>query len=70
MQVKRLPALWASPAQAIFYVTLLLCAIGTVNIFSASFVTAGREWQDSYFFQTARFCDGNWNHGNVGISSP
>ncbi len=50
MQVKRLPALWASPAQAIFYVTLLLCAIGTVNIFSASFVTAGREWQDSYFF--------------------
>lgn len=49
--LRKLPALWSSPAQAILYVTLLLGAIGTVNIFSASFVTATREWQgDSYFY--------------------
>ena len=46
----RLPTLWTSPGQAIAYVTVILCAIGTVNIFSASFVTASKEWQDSYFY--------------------
>lgn len=46
----RLPALWTSPGQAIAYITVILCAIGTVNIFSASFVTASKEWQDSYFY--------------------
>ena len=47
---RKLPALWSSPGQAIFYFTLMLGALGTVTIFSASFVTASREWQDSYFY--------------------
>ena len=48
--MRRIPALWTSPGQAITYLTIILCAIGTVNIFSASFVTAGKEGQDSYFY--------------------
>ena len=48
--MRSVPALWTSPGQAIAYITIILCAIGTVNIFSASFVTASKEWQDSYFY--------------------
>lgn len=48
--MKKLPTIWSSSAQAIFYLTAILCIIGTVNIFSASFVVAGKEWQDSYFY--------------------
>jgi len=45
-----MPALWSNPAQAVLYLILILFALGTVNIFSASFVTASREWNDSYFY--------------------
>lgn len=41
---------WRGPAEAIIYTSLLLFLIGTVNIFSASFVEAAHSWNDSYFF--------------------
>jgi len=41
---------WMSNMEAIVYCTLLLFVIGTVNIFSASFVEAGQTMNDSYFF--------------------
>lgn len=41
---------WMSNMEAIVYSTLLLFVIGTVNIFSASFVEAGQNMQDSYFY--------------------
>jgi cell division protein FtsW len=41
---------WASPGEAILIITIALFAIGTINIFSASFVLAGQLLQDSYFF--------------------
>ena len=36
--------------EAVVYCTLLLFVIGTVNIFSASFVEAGQTMNDSYFY--------------------
>lgn len=42
--------LWVSSTEAVFYITLILFAIGTVNVFSASFVLAGQLLHDSYFF--------------------
>lgn len=48
--MSKMPALWSNPAQAVLYLIIILFAIGTVNIFSASFVTASREWNDSYFY--------------------
>ena len=48
--LKRIPAPWSSSAEAILYISLLLSAIGMVNVFSASFVLAGKEYGDSLFF--------------------
>nr|WP_092074859.1 putative peptidoglycan glycosyltransferase FtsW [Dendrosporobacter quercicolus]NSL49000.1 cell division protein FtsW [Dendrosporobacter quercicolus DSM 1736]SDN17257.1 cell division protein FtsW [Dendrosporobacter quercicolus] len=42
--------LWVSPVEAVLYIMLILVIIGTVNIFSASFVMAGQLLDDSYFF--------------------
>lgn len=42
--------LWANHTEAVFYITLILFVIGTVNVFSASFVLAGQLLHDSYFF--------------------
>lgn len=42
--------LWANNTEAVFYITLILFTIGTVNVFSASFVLAGQLLHDSYFF--------------------
>lgn len=42
--------LWANNTEAIFYLTLILFTIGTVNVFSASFVMAQQTMHDSYFF--------------------
>ncbi len=42
--------LWVSPTEAVLYITLILFAIGAVNVFSASFVLAGQLLNDSYFF--------------------
>lgn len=41
---------WMSSMEAVVYCTLLLFVIGTVNIFSASFVEAGQTMNDSYFY--------------------
>lgn len=48
--MRRLPVPWASPGEAVFYIVLMLFAIGTINVFSASFVLAGQMLNDSYFF--------------------
>lgn len=42
--------LWVSPIEAVLYIVLIMAIIGTVNIFSASFVMAGQLLDDSYFF--------------------
>lgn len=41
---------WMSNREAVIYSTLLLAVIGTVNVFSASFVEAGQTMHDSYFY--------------------
>lgn len=41
---------WMSNMEAILYTTLLLFMIGTVNIFSASFVESGQAMNDSYYY--------------------
>jgi len=41
---------WVNHMEAVVYCTLLLIMIGTVNIFSASFVEAGQTMHDSYFY--------------------
>lgn len=41
---------WRNNREAILCSTLLLFIIGTVNIFSASFVEAGQTMHDSYFY--------------------
>ncbi|VBB05268.1 cell cycle protein ftsw/roda [Lucifera butyrica] len=42
--------LWRSHSEAVLVIALLLFLIGTVNIFSASFVLAGQMLHDSYYF--------------------
>jgi cell division protein FtsW len=42
--------LWVSDAEAVLYITLVLFIVGTVNIFSASFVHAQQVLHDSYYF--------------------
>ncbi|WP_371364757.1 putative peptidoglycan glycosyltransferase FtsW [Sporomusa rhizae] len=46
------PKLWVSPAEAIFFISVILFLIGTVNVFSASFVLGGELFHDGYFFLT------------------
>ena len=41
---------WTNPAEAIFFISLALFILGTVNIFSASFVMALEVFDDKYFF--------------------
>lgn len=41
---------WMSNMEAIVYTTLLLFIIGTVNIFSASFVESGQTMNDGYYY--------------------
>lgn len=48
--VRKLPVPWASPGEAVFYTVAALVIIGSINIFSASFVTASQLLNDSYFF--------------------
>ncbi|MBP2650389.1 MAG: ftsW 1 [Firmicutes bacterium] len=48
--MRKIPVLGTSPGEAIIYIVTVLIAIGTINIFSASFVTAGQLLGDSYFF--------------------
>lgn len=46
------PRLWVSPAEAVFFITGILFVIGTINVFSASFVLGGQLFRDGYFFLT------------------
>ena len=41
---------WVSDYEAILGVTIVLLVIGTLNIFSSSFVVAGTNYDDPYFF--------------------
>ena len=41
--------LWRNHNEALLVILLLLLTMGTLNVFSASFVTAGQEMKDSYF---------------------
>ncbi|QDR83019.1 FtsW/RodA/SpoVE family cell cycle protein [Sporomusa termitida] len=49
-KIRRFPKLWVSPAEAVFFIAGILFLIGTVNVFSASFVLGGQLFQDGYFF--------------------
>ncbi|SFL43014.1 FtsW/RodA/SpoVE family cell cycle protein [Pelosinus propionicus] len=46
----KLSQLWRSNAEAVICISLLLFMIGTVNIFSASFVEAGQQMGDGYYY--------------------
>lgn len=48
--MSRFSQLWRSSTEAVICITLLLFMIGTVNIFSASFVEAGQRMGDGYFY--------------------
>ena len=41
---------WVSDHEAVLGVTLMLVIIGTLNVFSSSFVVAGENYDDPYFF--------------------
>ena len=44
------PRIWASPLEGLGFVTILLFLIGTINIFSASFVLGSQLLGDSLYF--------------------
>ncbi|HWR40644.1 MAG TPA: putative peptidoglycan glycosyltransferase FtsW [Patescibacteria group bacterium] len=44
------PRFWVSPAEAVFVIAGVLFLIGLINIFSSSFILAGKLSNDSYFF--------------------
>lgn len=46
----RKTAFWLGPNEAVLMLVLLLLIIGSVNIFSASFVLGGQLMHDSYYF--------------------
>lgn len=41
---------WTTPREAVVFIALILGLIGTINIFSASFVKAAQELNDPYFY--------------------
>jgi len=51
-RAKGFPKLWVSPAEAVFFIAGILFLIGTLNVFSASFVLGGQLFNDGYFFLT------------------
>ena len=44
------PRIWASPLEGLGFVTILLFLIGTINVFSASFVLGSQLLGDSFYF--------------------
>lgn len=48
--MRRISLPWTSPAEALLYICLCLIVFGMVNVFSASFVLAGRELNDNFYF--------------------
>lgn len=53
--MKKVSKFWINPAEAIFFISLILFTIGTFNIFSASFVLASDVFDDRYFFIKRHF---------------
>lgn len=51
-KLRNFPRLWVSPAEAVFFIAGVLFLIGTINVFSASFVLGGQLFHDGYFFLT------------------
>ncbi|HWR42023.1 putative peptidoglycan glycosyltransferase FtsW [Sporomusa sp.] len=51
-KIRKVPKLWVSPAEAVFFITGILFLVGTLNVFSASFVLGGQLFHDGYFFVT------------------
>ena len=50
-ELERVPwRFWVSDHEAVLGVTLMLVIIGSMNIFSSSFVVAGENYDDPYFF--------------------
>ena len=41
--------LWNSSTEAVLWITFLLIILGTLNVFSASFVEAGQKLDDGYY---------------------
>ena len=50
MNMSLKPRFWVSPAEAVFVIAGVLFLIGLINVFSSSFVLAGKLNNDSYFF--------------------
>ncbi|MBU2700557.1 cell division protein FtsW [Sporomusaceae bacterium BoRhaA] len=48
--VKTIPRFWKNPIEALLVITFLLIMFGVINVFSASFVVAGQQYHDSYFY--------------------
>jgi cell division protein FtsW len=42
--------IWASPLEGLGFVTILLFLVGTINVFSASFVLGSQLLGDSLYF--------------------
>lgn len=42
--------LWINNVEAVLFIMTLLIIIGTINVFSSSFVMAGNEFDNSYYF--------------------
>lgn len=49
------PRIWASPLEGLGFVTILLFLVGTVNVFSASFVLGSQLLGDSLYFLKRHF---------------
>lgn len=48
--MKSMPQFWKNPIEALLFIAAVLVLFGTVNVFSASFVSAGQQYHDSYFY--------------------
>ncbi len=49
------PRIWASPLEGLAFVTILLFLVGTINVFSASFVLGSQLLGDSLYFLKRHF---------------
>jgi len=54
-QVGFWPRIWASPLEGLVFVTILLFLVGTINVFSASFVLGSQLLGDSLYFLKRHF---------------
>ena len=48
--VERTFRFWVSDYEAILGLTIILVLVGSLNVFSSSFVVAGENYDDPYFF--------------------